>query len=101
MVNSIDLVVVGGPSTISLDVDLGAKGIRGNAIYPLDGDPRTVSTDHLDILEGDLVINTDPSSVYEEEDISTYGWMFKLIGGVWEPIIDLVGVNNLESSESS
>ena len=101
MVNSIDLVVVSGPTTIDLDVDLGAKGIRGNQIYPLDGDPRSVSTDHLDLLNGDLVINTDPGSVYEEESISTFGWMFKLIDEVWEPIIDLVGITDLSGGESS
>lgn len=82
MVDAIDLNVVGGPSTINVNVDLGAPGIRGSRYYGLEGDPNSVSTDALDLQNYDLVINVDPAS-------PTYGTMFQWVDEEWIEIIDL------------
>lgn len=87
--DSIELSVVGGPSTVNLDVDFGAKGDRGSMVYALPGDPTDVAMeDEIDALlppvqNMDLIININTSS-------GTYGTVFQLVpdGGslVWQEV---------------
>lgn len=62
--SSEDLTVFGGPSSINLDVDIGAQGVRGTVIHGLIGDPRTLPTSQLptDLIPRDLGINISPST---------------------------------------
>lgn len=62
--SSEDLTVFGGPSSISLDIDIGAQGVRGTVIHGLIADPRTLPTNQLpsDLIPRDLGINISPST---------------------------------------
>lgn len=58
-----DLTVIGGPSSISLDVDFGPAGQRGSLIYASNGDPNISSSGvPSDIQPYDLAINISASS---------------------------------------
>ena len=59
-----DLTVLGGPTSINIEVDLGAQGDRGTLIFSVDGNPNLSSTSGLpDTLQlYDMAINIAPSS---------------------------------------
>jgi hypothetical protein len=62
--SSDEITVVGGPSSINVNVNSGTRGIRGSRIYSVPGDPRFLSTQELpsDLLEYDLAIVVDSAS---------------------------------------
>jgi hypothetical protein len=83
-----DLVVLGGPASVNVSVDLGATGKRGSQIFISPGDPTnplTVIGQTPEVL--DLCINTLPSDeeyqyVYQYQNLgSTNSWvpLFRLI----------------------
>lgn len=80
LVGSIDLSVLGGPSSISLDVDFGPTGARGSRIFGLPADPRLISTPKpLEVTNYDLGIVITPSapdylSVYQKTGTSVEDW---------------------------
>jgi hypothetical protein len=84
-----DLTVLGGPSSISVDVDFGPAGVRGSQIFVGDGDPNSPETEigQSDIKILDLYINIGTSSdeyryVYQyvsENAINYWKKLFKLI----------------------
>lgn len=80
LVGSIDLSVLGGPSSISLDVDFGPTGVRGSRIFGLPADPRLISTPKpLEVINYDLGIVITPSapdylSVYQKIGASAEDW---------------------------
>lgn len=83
-----DLVVLGGPSAISLALDVGATGIRGSYIFNDIGKP---TSDQISFsippIIGDLYININPS-----DDEYLYLYQYKLVNGVlsWARILRLV-----------
>lgn len=63
LLTSEDMTVLGGPSSISLDVDLGAQGPRGTNIFTGQGKPTDPLVEETlpAILVNDLYINLKPS----------------------------------------
>lgn len=81
-----DLVVLGGPASINLALDVGATGTRGSYIFNDIGKPNTVSFSMPPII-GDMYININPS-----DDEYLYLYQYKLVNGVlgWVRILRLV-----------
>lgn len=79
-VGSIDISVLGGPSTVNLDVDFGPTGTRGSRIFGVSADPRLATTPKpLEIMNYDLGIVITPSapdylSVYQKTGTSPEDW---------------------------
>jgi len=83
-----DLVVLGGPSSINVNVDLGATGKRGSQIFIAAGDP----TDPLTVLGQtpevfDLCINTLTS---DEEYLFMYQYQNLGAANAWVPLFKLI-----------
>lgn len=80
LVGSIDLSVLGGPSSISLDVDFGPTGARGSRIFGVPADPRLITTPKpLEVTNYDLGIVITPSApdyltVYQKTGASMEDW---------------------------
>lgn len=84
-----DLTVLGGPSSINVDLDFGNEGIRGSQIFIGEGDPNLEETiigqDDIKIL--DLYINikaSDEEYLYlyqyvSENGVQSWKKLFKLI----------------------
>jgi hypothetical protein len=63
LLSSDDLTVLGGPTTVSIDVDFGPEGNRGSLIYASNGDPNlSTSGVPTDKQPFDLAINISASS---------------------------------------
>jgi hypothetical protein len=83
-----DLVVLGGPSSINLSLDVGATGTRGSYIFNDIGKP---TSDQISFsippIIGDMYININPS-----DDEYLYLYQYKLVNGVlsWAKILRLV-----------
>lgn len=85
-----DLTVFGGPETISLDLDYGPQGDRGNLVIGVQGDPRETSVANSivqDLQVLDIAIDYSPSS-------STYKTVFQYIATPsgtpqWTPLVSL------------
>jgi hypothetical protein len=79
-VGSIDISVLGGPSTINLDVDFGPTGVRGSRIFGVSADPRLSTTPKpIEVMNYDLGIVITPSapdylSVYQKTGTSPEDW---------------------------
>lgn len=85
-----DLTVFGGPETISLDLDFGPTGDRGNFIIGVQGDPRNATTNDSitqDKQALDIAIDYSPDS-------PTYKTVFQYVkqanGNLqWTPLVSL------------
>lgn len=84
-----DLTIFGGPETISLDLDTGPQGDRGNLVIGVQGDPRdtTVANSIVqDIQALDIAIDYSPAS-------ETFKTVFQYVstGGQlqWTPLVSL------------
>lgn len=86
-----DLTVLGGPSSISVDIDFGPEGVRGSQIFVGEGDPNdpgTVIGQEVKVL--DIFINiksSDPEYLYVYQYVSQDGvlsWkkLFKIIPNI-------------------
>ena len=63
ILSSDDLTILGGPSSVALDLDFGATGTRGSLIYASNGDPNLETSGMpSDVLPYDLAINISASS---------------------------------------
>lgn len=83
-----DLVVIGGPSSIQLKLDVGATGTRGSYIYTDTGKPTSNQiTLSPPPLVGDLFINVNPS-----DNEYLYLYQYKLVNAVltWTKVLRLV-----------
>lgn len=81
-----DLVVLGGPTAIELQLDTGATGTRGSLIYVGAGLPSSSTIpNYSSILPGDLYINVAQGSNYSW----LYQYLVKPSGSTWEPILSL------------
>lgn len=83
-----DLVVLGGPASINLALDVGATGTRGSYIFNDIGKPTSNQISFsIPPIMGDLYININPS-----DDEYLYLYQYKLVNGVlaWAKILRLV-----------
>jgi len=83
-----DLLVIGGPTSIDLQLDYGAKGSRGSQIFLSNGNPNT-SGNILDTpLINDLAINTSAADTEEY----LYLYQYKYVDAVlaWHPYLKLL-----------
>lgn len=84
LVNTDDIVVLGGPSQIDVAVDIGPQGTRGAKFFVGAGNPNTLTLPEIPAL-GDLFINSSTAS--------DYGWMYiytqSLSGNTWEQAVKL------------
>lgn len=79
--SSDDLTVFGGPTSLDVDVSIGAQGIRGSRIYSVTADPRTLTAQELpaDLQEYDLAIvtgsgTTDAFTIYQKIGQTPQSW---------------------------
>jgi len=87
LVSSEDLLVLGPPAQIDVDLDIGATGKRGSRIFVGDGQPTSTFAEDNDVLVYDLYINletTDSEYKYIYQFISN-----PLTGGEWERLLSL------------
>lgn len=84
LVNTDDIVVLGGPSQIDVAVDIGPPGTRGAKFFVGAGNPNTLTLPETPQL-GDFFVNSSTAS--------NYGWMYiytqSLSGSAWEQAIKL------------
>ena len=83
-----DLVVLGGPSSITLELDIGAAGVRGSYIFTDVGKPTAENISFsIDPQVNDLYINLNPS-----DNEYLYLYQYKLDNAVlgWTKILRLV-----------
>lgn len=86
ILESQEIVVLGGPSNIEVQLDTGATGQRGSTTYVGTGLPSSATIpNYSSVLPGDLYINTSPGA--------NYSWMYQYLvkpgGNTWEPILQL------------
>lgn len=67
VVDNDDLTVLGPPSSIDLQVDIGPQGDRGSYIYSASGDPNVVTAPFTSISPtiGDLYFRTSNNTIYQ------------------------------------
>ena len=86
VLESQEVVVLGGPSNIEVQLDTGATGTRGSLAYAGAGLPSSSTIpNYSSILPGDLYVNTAPGV--------NYSWLYQYLvkpgGNTWEPILQL------------
>lgn len=93
LVNTDDLIVLGPPDIIDVNVSIGQQGQRGSVFYARPGDPNSAENKQFFIDQnispayGDLFINTQSGS--------KYGWLYLYnpkvteIGNQWDELLKL------------
>lgn len=86
ILESPQVVVLGGPSNVQVQLDTGATGQRGSTTYIGSGLPSSSTIPNYSlILPGDLYINVAPGV--------NYSWLYQYLvkpgGNNWEPILSL------------
>jgi hypothetical protein len=84
LLNTDDVVVLGPPETIDVQVDIGPTGQRGSQVFVGSGDPNVVDIGQTPIYN-DLYINTNPGT--------DYSYMYQYIsqpgGDAWVEILSI------------
>lgn len=93
-----DITVLGGPSSVSVDVDFGPQGVRGSQIYVGEGDPNDPATviGQTDIKVLDLYINIKPSDL---EYLYVYQYVTENAVLFWKKLFKIIP--NTKSLNSS
>lgn len=83
-----DLLVIGGPTTIDLQLDYGSKGTRGSQIFLSNGNPNTSGNILETPLINDVAINTSAADTEEY----LYLYQYKYVDSVlaWHPYLKLL-----------
>lgn len=91
IVSTDDLTVLGGPASVSVDVDFGPQGDRGSYIFlSLDGNPNDYPISETP-QAFDLCINMHKkTSPYDDEYLQMYQYVNEPSGGVWVKLFKLV-----------
>jgi hypothetical protein len=80
-----DLDVFGGPTSLDVSTDFGRAGVRGSTVWAGNGNPLTQLTTQ-EIAIGDLYINTNTNDQF-------YSWLYQYIpnvgGPTWERLLKL------------
>lgn len=85
LLNTDDIVVLGGPSQIDVSVDIGPEGTRGSKFFVGSGNPNTLTLPETPLL-GDLFINSSTAT--------EYAWVYLYTQSVsgtntWQPTLRL------------
>jgi hypothetical protein len=83
-----DLLVIGGPTSIDLQLDYGSKGTRGSQIFLSNGNPNTEGNILDTPLINDLAINT--SAADTEEYLYLYQYKYVDATLAWHPYLKLL-----------
>ena len=88
LLSSDDLLVIGGPTSIDLQLDYGSKGTRGSQIFLSNGNPNTAGNILDTPLINDLAINTSAADTEEY----LYLYQYKYVDAVlaWHPYLKLL-----------
>jgi len=82
-----DLVVIGGPSSIDIALDIGPQGTRGSKIFTNSASPTTLSLDNFNTIFGYTPISGD---VYiSTQGGSNYGTFYMYSGSVWNTVLTI------------
>lgn len=91
LLTSEELTVLGGPSSVSVDVGIGATGDRGSVIYAVSADPRLATTEKpSDIKVYDISLVISPSE-------ADYRVMYQKTGPGGEDWSELIDLNLSET----
>lgn len=91
VLDSDDLTVLGGPSTVSVQVDIGAEGDRGSIFVVGTGEPNSLTQNNtilgVTVQAYDMYINVEKGSLYSK--------MYQYVPGdggtlTWEPVLTLL-----------
>jgi hypothetical protein len=77
LLDTVDLTVFGGPTTVDVSVDFGADGVRGSKIWSGPGSPDVYLVGQS-IQINDLYINTNTND-------TGYGWLYQYLLQVGNP----------------
>lgn len=84
LVSSGDITVLGPPTQLDVQLDVGATGQRGSQIYTGAGLPSSSTiADYSSILPGDLYINTSPGASYSY----LYQYVVRPAGNEWVSVL--------------
>jgi len=84
LVSAGDITVLGPPSTIDVQLDVGATGQRGSQIYVGSGLPSSSTiANYSEVLPGDLYINVAPGVNYSY----LYQYVVRPAGNEWEQVL--------------
>jgi hypothetical protein len=88
LLSSDDLLVIGGPTSIDLQLDYGSKGTRGSQIFLSNGNPNTGGNILDTPLINDVAINTSAADTEEY----LYLYQYKYVDAVlaWHPYLKLL-----------
>lgn len=90
-----DLMVLGGPDSVTVDVNYGPQGDRGSRTFAGEGIPNAVTVTELDAQLFDMYINISPSSdeymyLYQLADDgvggTTWNYLLKLVPSIFNDI---------------
>jgi hypothetical protein len=83
-----DLLIIGGPTSIDLQLDYGSKGTRGSQIFLSNGNPNTAGNILDTPLINDVAINTSAADTEEY----LYLYQYKYVDAVlaWHPYLKLL-----------
>lgn len=89
LVTADDLTVLGGPSSITVDLDFGPQGQRGSQIFTGSGQPNNPNNDiyDQDLEIFDLYINT---LVGDSEYLYMYQYIVSNGSDTWVPVVKLI-----------
>ena len=84
-----DVTVLGPPSIVEVQLDIGAQGVRGNKFFVGSGDPNLQTSDGIlggqTLLLNDLYVNVSPSA--------SYGYIFQYLaepgGNIWVEVLNI------------
>lgn len=86
LVNAADITVLGPPTQLDVQLDVGPRGQRGSQIYVGSGLPSSSTiANYSSVLPGDLYINTSPGA--------NYSYLYQLVvrpaGNEWIPVLSI------------
>lgn len=106
--NNDNVTVLGGPSSIDVNVDFGTQGVRGSRIYAVIADPRTLPANQLpaDLIPFDLGIVITPSApdylkVYQKQGTSVNDWiaLYDIVPNVFSTKAVVTFTNGVASAQ--
>jgi len=87
LVSTDELLVLGGPETINVEVDYGPKGDRGSLFFAGNGEPTSTTTIELDAQVYDFYLNVQQS----HDGFATIYQLVQIPGGTqWQQILSLL-----------
>lgn len=87
LVSTDELLVLGGPETINVEVDYGPKGDRGSLFFAGNGEPTSTTTTELDAQVYDFYLNVQQS----HDGFATIYQLVQIPGGTqWQQILSLL-----------